>query len=108
MTYKHESDIAYSDYYVRLVGPDHCMVRVNASNPASAVQQYLREHPSFGERCALVWKVGVTEDGRERLGHDGLPSHHEFSMPHVSNCDGRIEPIAPAPEGEEHTGEAKV
>jgi hypothetical protein len=98
VSYKSESELAYSDYYVRLRGDvHHPMVRVNASNPASAVQQYLREHPAFGERGAWVWKVVATEDGREVLGLGGLASYHEFSIPHVSNCDGAILPVQERP-----------
>ena len=95
MTYKSNSELVYSDYYVRLGGDiHHPMNRVNASNPASAVQQYLRENPAYGESGAWVWKVNATDDGREILGDAGLASFHEFSIPHVSNCDGAVLPVA--------------
>lgn len=97
MTYKSESELVYSNYYVRLGGSHNYMALVNAANPAAAVQQFLRDHPSNGETCAWAWRVSATEDGREVLGDAGIPSYHQFSSPHVSNCEGMVEPVTPRP-----------
>lgn len=92
----------YHDYYVRLTGDaHHPMIRISAVSPADAVQSYLRNYPSFGERGAWAWKIGATADGREVIGQDGLASYHEFNWPpEISNPDGAVLPIENRPDGD--------